>query len=272
MLETLGGPVHVRVWRADASPAASTLRPVLFGVHGLTDSGEVFEVLWEALGRRWTVVAPDAPGHGQTPWAGKGRYSLTAGVDSFAGVIDALPQLVPGGDRVVLLGHSVGGLSAARLAALRPEPIRHLLIEEPPRRPLRALWEHRKHGAWIARLQAMDEAGRLDMAAENAGWQPREFGPWARSKAEVDRRIFDSASSWGPTLTELLADVRAPVTLLLGSRHRGSTSSGRRQRGYQRACSGGCELIYLDAGHNPRRDDPVTFARVIAATLNRYSK
>src|SRR3954454_16530414 len=93
------GPVGGRVWPAlepaadvaagapgASGPKGSVRRarrrrgeagwPVLLAFHGCTDSGEVFGPLAQALGRGWTVVAPDAPGHGGTPWRGGRRYVM----------------------------------------------------------------------------------------------------------------------------------------------------------------------------------------------------
>src|SRR3954463_4393992 len=89
-------------------------------VHGFTGAKEDFTDhldRWAALG--WHVVAPDLRGHGAS--------SAPAGTDedklkSFAPDVVALVDEL-GWDRLVLLGHSMGGM-IAQLAALELGPSR----------------------------------------------------------------------------------------------------------------------------------------------------
>lgn len=94
-------------------------------VHGLGGSaGNWVEVLPELV-RRYRVIAVDLPGH-----AGSESLPKGATMDDFAAatavVLDA-----EGVDRAVVAGHSLGGLVALRLARLRPELVRGLLLVAP---------------------------------------------------------------------------------------------------------------------------------------------
>ena len=98
--------------------------PVLL-VHGLGgSSGNWVEVLPELV-RRHRVIAVDLPGH-----AGSGPLARGATMDDFAAATAAVLE-AESVQRVVVAGHSLGGLVALRLARSRPELVRGLLLVAP---------------------------------------------------------------------------------------------------------------------------------------------
>ncbi|HEY3263344.1 MAG TPA: alpha/beta fold hydrolase [Pseudonocardiaceae bacterium] len=89
--------------------------PLLVLLHGMGHTAQVWRGLVELLdGRRWLAV--DLPGHGRSPWTG--RYSFDAVA---AAVAAAMDPVLPAGRTVLAVGHSMGGVIALALAALRPE-------------------------------------------------------------------------------------------------------------------------------------------------------
>jgi pimeloyl-ACP methyl ester carboxylesterase len=79
---------------------------------------------WRAqrpLTERWTLLAPDRPGHGRSPDAPQDfeRDALLVG-----------DQLLT--ERVHLVGHSYGGIVAMLGAAAKPSAVRSLTVIEPP--------------------------------------------------------------------------------------------------------------------------------------------
>ncbi|RIV39668.1 alpha/beta fold hydrolase [Micromonospora radicis] len=91
-------------------------RPVLLLLHGMGATGAVWSP-WSSMLRRhrpgrWS--APDLAGHGAAPPLS--RYSFTALAERVAAGLDT-------GDRVVVLGHSLGGVVALALAAGSGLPI-----------------------------------------------------------------------------------------------------------------------------------------------------
>lgn len=112
-----GLALHVREW-----PVAAPRGTVLI-VHGLGEHiGRYVHVAAHLNGLGWHVVGYDHRGHGRSGGA-KGR--LREGDDlvrDLAGVIDAVRAEQPG--PLLLLGHSLGGLIAARFVAegLAPSP------------------------------------------------------------------------------------------------------------------------------------------------------
>jgi len=74
-----------------------------------------------ALGR--PAVAIDLPGHGHSDWRPDRDYGPWRGAEAVASVID---QVAPRG--AGLVGMSLGGLTAIRLAAIRPDLVRRVVI------------------------------------------------------------------------------------------------------------------------------------------------
>jgi pimeloyl-ACP methyl ester carboxylesterase len=84
--------------------------PVLLLLHGLGANGDVWSGLDHVLTRRWPGcwVTPDLPGHGGSrPLPGY----------SFGHLAAAVARTVPSANRVVVLGHSLGGVVALALAS-----------------------------------------------------------------------------------------------------------------------------------------------------------
>jgi pimeloyl-ACP methyl ester carboxylesterase len=96
--------------------------PVLLLLHGITNSSETWERAADALADRFTIVAPDLLGHGNSATP-RGDYSLGAHA---SGVRDLLSAL--GHDRVTVVGHSLGGGIAMQFAYQFPERCERLVL------------------------------------------------------------------------------------------------------------------------------------------------
>lgn len=114
-----GGPtLNYREWgRPDAA--------VVLLLHGLTSSSLGWRNVAPALGDRFRVIALDARGHGDSEWTRD--YSFELMRDD---VVRFMEQV--GIVAAIVVGHSMGAVTAYELAATRPEVIRLLVLEEMP--------------------------------------------------------------------------------------------------------------------------------------------
>jgi pimeloyl-ACP methyl ester carboxylesterase len=96
--------------------------PVLLLIHGMAGTYENWRAVIEPLARRYTVVAPDLPGHGASE-PGAGDYSLGS---LAAGLRDLLVAL--GHERATLVGHSLGGGIAMQFSYQFPEATERLVL------------------------------------------------------------------------------------------------------------------------------------------------
>jgi pimeloyl-ACP methyl ester carboxylesterase len=118
-VNVLGLRVHVR----DTGPRDAQ---ALVMLHGFGSSLHTWEPWAKALEGRYRVIRMDLPGAGLTGADPSGDYSDERGTRIVAGLMDQL-----GVARAVLVGHSMGGRLAWRLAADEPARVDKLVLLAP---------------------------------------------------------------------------------------------------------------------------------------------
>ena len=139
-----------QVISADGTPIAvwrSGKGPPLVLVHGAAADHSRWAPVLPALGERFTVLAIDRRGRGDSGDAD--GYALEREFEDLAAVVEWA------GDEVNLLGHSHGGVCAVE-AALRTDRLRKLVLYEPPMGFLATPPEV------VDRLEQLLEAGKRD--------------------------------------------------------------------------------------------------------------
>ena len=96
--------------------------PVLVLVHGITSTSATWSKVLPYLAERFTVVAPDLLGHGESAKP-RGDYSLGAYASATRDLLIAL-----GHERASFVGHSLGGGIAMQLAYQFPEHCERLVL------------------------------------------------------------------------------------------------------------------------------------------------
>ena len=96
--------------------------PVVVLLHGITSSSQTWRSVMPALAERFTVIAPDLMGHGESAKP-RGDYSLGAYA---SGVRDLLLAL--GHRRATVVGHSLGGGVALQFFYQFPQRVERLAL------------------------------------------------------------------------------------------------------------------------------------------------
>ena len=96
--------------------------PVVLLVHGMAGSSETWSHVMPRLAKRFTVVAPDLLGHGESAKP-RSEYSLGAHADILRDLLNAL-----GHDRATFVGQSFGGGIVMQLAYQFPERCERLVL------------------------------------------------------------------------------------------------------------------------------------------------
>jgi pimeloyl-ACP methyl ester carboxylesterase len=96
--------------------------PVVLLVHGMAGSSATWNHVMPALAERFTIVAPDLLGHGESAKP-RGEYSLGAHANVLRDVLNAL-----GHDRATFVGQSLGGGVIMQMAYQFPERCERMVL------------------------------------------------------------------------------------------------------------------------------------------------
>lgn len=247
----------------------------LVAVHGFGDSGACMRPFLGRLGRP-DGYAPHLMAHG-------GRAMPPATAFSHDNLVRDLLDVVQravekSGAPVTLLGHSLGASTAAGVAAVAPQLVGTLVLEDPPWKVPdaldgtsaedRAVDSENGHRPWLEGLQSTDHQGRLGWLRDNnPGWPEAERDPWAQAKADVDLALFDAPQTWlRRSWPPVARDVRCPTLLMVGDPTLGAAC----EPGVAERLSAvpGWTVRRIDgAGHNLRREQPETVAELVQRFL-----
>lgn len=100
-------------------------KPPLILLHGLIASGACWTTVARALESEYDVIMPDARGHGMSSAPNDG-YRYEDHANDLEGFIQALALPPP-----ILIGHSMGGMTAALVAYRQQSPLSALILAEP---------------------------------------------------------------------------------------------------------------------------------------------
>lgn len=233
-------------------------RPVVL-LHANLHDRHDFDPIVETLARRHRVIAVDWPGHGESQPTDRVTGPLLA--DVLDDIVDALNL-----EDIVLIGNSVGGSAAARLAITRPELVKGLVLVNTggfvPNNLLTAVF-CRLMGTEAVTRRVMPRFVRAYMKAQT----PSDESIVARvlARARTSDGVRTAASLWRSFATgeydlrDRAHRITAPTLIVWGDRD--PAVPLRVGRATQRAIPGST-LHVLHTGHVVFSSDPAGFLRV----------
>jgi len=190
-------------------------RPPVVLLHGLTGNGTCWTPLARALESEFNVVMPDARGHGGSSAPRRG-YRYDDHANDVGGLLRGLELVRP-----VLLGHSMGGMTAAVVASRGAGILRGLVLIDPtflsPER-------QREVHASDAADQHRRTLGlpKPDLVAELRARHPRRSPEIIELLAEARRSTcsdaFDVLAPPNPEYRDVVRAIDVPILLVIGDR------------------------------------------------------
>ncbi len=193
-------------------------KPPLVMAHGHSDNALCWIRVAQALEADYDCIMYDARGHGLSQDGPEGAPGEALGHDA-AAFVRALGLVKPG-----MIGHSMGARTAASAAALYPDLLSYIILEDPP-------WfdEETRARRDRARVQATPEElptarqGWVDRChKQNPNWHEDEVQAWADCQMQYHSRVHPASH---PSITpwqEVAAKITVPTLLLRGDSERGA--------------------------------------------------
>ena len=188
-------------------------KPPVVLLHGLTGSGACWSPLARALEAEFDIVMPDARGHGNSS-APRHGYRYEDHARDVVGLIHGLGLAAP-----VLLGHSMGGMTAAVVASQAAAAIRGVILVEPTfLSPQRQREVHASDA--VAQHRQLLRLDRADVLAQARARHPQrspemvELVTEARLKTRL--RAFDVLTPPNPEYQRLVSAMAVPGLLVIG--------------------------------------------------------
>ena len=237
-------------------------KPPLVLLHGLTGNGACWTPLARSIENEYDVVMPDARGHGNssTPLHGY-RYE-----DQAADVVELIRGL--GLSAPILLGHSMGGMTAAVVASLAAGIIRGVILVDPtflsPQRQREVCdsdvaEQHR-------RLLSQDKCDVLaQLRSRHARRSPEIVELIASARLQTRMSAFDVLTPPNPEYHQLVSTIDVPILFVIGDAGVVSLETVRELQSLNSRIR--VELIQ-DAGHGVQYDQPEGFETVVRSFLS----
>lgn len=244
-------------------------KPALVALHGFSDDGLCWTPITQALEADFDVIMLDARGHGRSDDPESG-YGYDAHAADVAGAIGALKLNKP-----MVLGHSMGAVTALALAGLHPGLAGAIILEDPPpfwmppapveQAPPAALRN------WIVDIKRLTREEMIAQCrATSPSWPEGEFGPWADAKLRFSFNVIKlPGAPPNVTLRSLAAAITCPALLIIADTTLGAITSST-QANELKTLIPQLKIEQIGkAGHSIRRDQQARYIEALRAFARR---
>lgn len=240
--------------------------PAVMLLHGGFVSGREWRPQREAWDARWRLLVPDLRGHG--------RSARTPGVYSVerwsADMLMACARL--GIERLVCVGHSLGGMVAQVMARRAPGLVAGVVLADTSYATRATLWDRAQVALAQVSLRLLSVKHIADASARQLGGRRRDVGPFVRQ--EMMRFADDRAhylDLWGAVFDfdsrPWLDQVRCPALILVADDNNPTRGQA------PRLCAGlggpAHVRVIPRAGHMLHWDNPIDFNQAVEEFVDR---
>jgi esterase len=258
------GGISALQW-GDAAPR------VVF-LHGGGQNAHTWDTVIAGLGV--PALAVDLPGHGHSAWREDGDYSPQ---NNAAAIAPVLGDLAPNADLVV--GMSLGGLTAIGLGAVAPHLVRELtLVDVTPSSMRRVAEMTKEQQGTVALMQGDREFPSFTAMVEltTAAAPHRDPKSLRRGVFHNSRQLDNGNWTWRwDTIREVpdfdslwddIAGLSAPITLIRGGTSGFVTDEDAAELGRRATQFRGVQVVE-NSGHSVQSDQPLVLTEILRGVL-----
>ncbi len=238
-------------------------KPPVILMHGLTANGACWTEVAHHLEGDFDLIMPDARGHGGSSKPAAG-YCYQDHANDVVGLLQAL--LLP---PAILVGHSMGGMTAALVASRHPELLDRLILADPTFLSLDVQRQVHESNAADQHRHYLNMTGE-EIAAEsrvkhpNRSEETTELIAKARLQTSID--AFEVLTPPNPDFIQVVSAIEIPTLLIIG----GPTGvvSPEVAASLQRINPRLQTAQIPEAGHGLHYDHPEHFVKLVKAFLH----
>jgi pimeloyl-ACP methyl ester carboxylesterase len=244
-------------------------KPPLILCHGIMDSGDCWPRVAPVLSTDYELIMLDARGHGRSDAPASG-YSWRVLAEDVAAVISTLGLNKPG-----ILGHSMGAATAAATAALYPQRVGFLVLEDPPWRDASAtaagdavIADYRQRivdRKTMTTEQMVEYTVRRDPGVSR--WDKSEFAPWSEAKHRVSLDVVQLLGGAAPPYQDIVTRIACPTLLIVADPAHGAIVTPQTARAAAAMNPNIRVATIPDTGHNIRRESFEAYISAVSAFL-----
>lgn len=237
-------------------------KPALILLHGLMTNGLCWTPLARHLEKEYDVIMPDARGHGRSGTPGHG-YRYEDHANDIVGLINTLRLPPP-----ILLGHSMGGMTATVVAARNPNILRSLILADPTFLSPKLQREVRDSDVADRHRRILNtpfDAIVAEARKRHPHRSPEVLELFARARLQTSMAAFDVLTPPNPAYEQLVDKIKVPSLLVFAGK--GVISSDVAEE-VQRLNRRFQIREIREAGHALHLDQPQQFAAVVKSFLD----
>jgi len=242
--------------------------PPMILLHGLGGRWVNWESVIDQFADTWHVHAIDLRGHGDSGWV-PDKYAF---IDYQCEVIEFIQEVIK--QPVYVVGHSLGGITAAELCARKPELVIAAALEDPPL----YISEWFDESTFAPIFQAVLDIRKQNLDERGTAVELRKIDPessdeaiFSRAQAvnRADPGVWDAAISgqihekWNPD--EVLQAIKTPILLMQANPDKGGALRDVEASRADELLENGRYIKWDDVGHGMHNEKPKEFVTLLNA-------
>jgi N-formylmaleamate deformylase len=233
-------------------------KPPVILLHGMSDNGLCWTPFADVLAPYYDVIMPDAQGHGLSDRIDK-NFTFESHAQQTAGLALGL-----GLNKPVIMGHSLGGGTAAQIAINYPSLPRAIILEDPGLMPApappptdeRARQMAEDFSRYFSGLQKKTITEILaEGRAANPGWSEEELPSWAESKLQFDAALLSKVTVSSALYKEAVPQIKCPALLIIAEKGMVTPEVAKDAAKLWQSKNPFKWVMIKGAGHNIRREN-----------------
>jgi pimeloyl-ACP methyl ester carboxylesterase len=190
-------------------------KPTLILLHGLIANGACWTEVGHLLEKDYDIIMPDARGHGESSVPDYG-YTYEDHANDIIGLINSLRLY-----HTVLLGHSMGGMTAAVVASRSPELLRGLILADPAflsPKVQREVYDSDVSDQHRQFLSKLFEEVVADLQSRHPNRSLEINHLMAHARLQTSISAFDVLTPPNPDYKQLVSSIKVPSLLVYGDK------------------------------------------------------